>query len=50
MLFFGEGTFAARIDVVEAELGADVAVAAILAFMREGGSRPLCHPRGDYRD
>ncbi len=50
MLFFGEGTFANRIDVVEAEFGADTAVAAILAFVREGGSRPLCHPRGDYRD
>jgi UDP-N-acetylglucosamine acyltransferase len=49
MLFFGEGTFASRIDVVEAELGADAAVAAILAFVREGGSRPLCHPGGDYR-
>jgi UDP-N-acetylglucosamine acyltransferase len=48
MLFFGEGTFASRIDVVEAELGADAAVAAILAFVREGGSRPLCHP-GGYR-
>jgi len=50
MLFFGEGTFTARIDLAEAELGKDAAVAAILAFVREGGSRPLCHPRGDYRD
>jgi UDP-N-acetylglucosamine acyltransferase len=50
MLFFGEGTFASRIDVVEAELGGDAAVAAILAFVRDGGSRPLCHPGGDYRD
>ena len=50
MLFFGEGTFASRIDVVEAELGGDAAVAAILAFVRAGGSRPLCHPGGDYRD
>jgi UDP-N-acetylglucosamine acyltransferase len=50
MLFFGEGIFASRIDVVEAELGGDAAVAAILAFVREGGSRPLCHPGGDYRD
>ena len=49
MLFFGEGTFASRIDLVEAELGADPAVAAILAFVREGGSRPLCHPGGGYR-
>jgi len=49
MLFFGEGTFAGRIDIVEAELGADPAVAAILAFVREGGSRPLCQPR-DHRD
>jgi UDP-N-acetylglucosamine acyltransferase len=50
VLFFSEGTFAARIEVVEAELGKDAAVAAILAFVREGGHRPLCHPRGDYRD
>jgi UDP-N-acetylglucosamine acyltransferase len=50
MLFFGEGTFAGRVDLVDIELGADAAVAAILAFVREGGSRPLCHPRGDYRD
>jgi UDP-N-acetylglucosamine acyltransferase len=50
MLFFGEGTFASRIDVVEAQLGADAAVAAILAFVREGGSRPLCHPGGGHRD
>jgi len=49
MLFFDEGTFASRIDLVEAELGADAAVAAILAFVREGGSRPLCHPGGGYR-
>ena len=49
-LFFGEGTFASRIGIVEAELGAEPAVAAILAFIREGGTRPLCHPRGDSGD
>jgi UDP-N-acetylglucosamine acyltransferase len=50
MLFLSEGTFAARIEMVEAELGNDAAVAAILAFVREGSGRSLCHPRGDYRD
>jgi UDP-N-acetylglucosamine acyltransferase len=50
MLFFGEGTFAGRIELVEAELGSDAGVAAILSFVREGGSRPLCHPGGGYRD
>jgi UDP-N-acetylglucosamine acyltransferase len=50
MLFFGEGTFVSRVGVVEAELGAEPAVAAILAFIREGGTRPLCHPRGEARD
>jgi UDP-N-acetylglucosamine acyltransferase len=49
-LFFGEGTFSSRIDIVEAELGADAAVAAIISFMRQDTKRPLCHPRGDYRD
>ena len=49
-LFFGEGTFASRVEIVEAELGADTAVATILAFVREGRSRPLCHPGRGYRD
>ena len=44
MLFFGEGTFAARLDEVEAKLGTQQQVAAIIAFVREGGSRALCHP------
>ena len=46
MLFFGEGTFATRLDAVETELGTHEAVAAIIAFVREGGNRALCHPRG----
>ena len=50
MLFFGEGEFASRVDRAEAELGGDAGVAAILAFVREGGSRPLLQPRGDYKD
>ena len=49
MLFFGEGEFASRIDRMESELGGDAAVAAILAFVREGASRPLLQPRGDYK-
>jgi UDP-N-acetylglucosamine acyltransferase len=44
MLFFGEGTFAARVDAVDAEWGREPAVATILAFVREKRQRPLCHP------
>jgi UDP-N-acetylglucosamine acyltransferase len=49
MLFFGEGSFADRIDRVDAELGTDDAVAAMVGFLREDRGRPLCHP-GRYRD
>lgn len=43
-LFFGAGTFARRLDAVEAEYGGEAPVAAIIAFVREGGERALCHP------
>jgi len=45
-LFFGSGTFASRVDAVEAEFAGEAAVAAIIAFVREGGERSLCHPEG----
>ncbi len=39
-LFFGEGEFRARLDLVEREFGADPRVAKIIAFIR-AGKRPL---------
>lgn len=45
-LFFGEGLFEARLDAIEAELGGDPAVAQIVAFVRSGSVRSLCHPGG----
>jgi UDP-N-acetylglucosamine acyltransferase len=45
-LFFGPGTFATRLDALEARYAEEPAVTAIVAFIREGGARPLCHPRG----
>jgi UDP-N-acetylglucosamine acyltransferase len=44
MLFFGKGTFATRLDQVEARWGDDGAVAAIVAFVRQQRQRPLLHP------
>jgi UDP-N-acetylglucosamine acyltransferase len=41
MLFEGDGEFAARIDNVEAELGAVSEVAKVIAFIREKGRRPI---------
>lgn len=50
LLFEGDGQLAARIDEVERALGADPNVAHLVAFLREGGDRPLCRPRrgADY--
>ena len=45
-LFFGSGTFASRLELVEAEYAGEPAVSAITAFVRQGGDRALCHPRG----
>lgn len=45
IVFEGEGQLAARIDEVEQTLGADPNVATLVAFLREGGDRPLCRPR-----
>jgi len=43
-LFFTEGLLAQRLEAVETQFGDDKAVALMLKFVREGGSRPLCHP------
>jgi UDP-N-acetylglucosamine acyltransferase len=43
-LFFGDGVFADRIDVVAAEFADDPLVQKIVAFVRAGGKRPLMHP------
>jgi UDP-N-acetylglucosamine acyltransferase len=44
-LFFGSGTFARRLDAVEAAYAAAPTVAAIVGFVRAGAERALCHPR-----
>lgn len=43
-LFEGDGTFADRVDRAEASVGDLDEAAEIIAFIREGGSRPLCLP------
>ncbi len=45
IVFDGEPPLSARIDELEASLGADPHVAQLVAFLREGGDRPLCRPR-----
>jgi UDP-N-acetylglucosamine acyltransferase len=43
-LFLTTGTFAQRLDAVEVAYGGEAPVAAIVAFIRDGGKRALCHP------
>jgi len=45
LLFFGEGHFAERIDAVSREYQNDPIVGRIVAFIRDGGSRPLMKAR-----
>ncbi|HRY03515.1 MAG TPA: acyl-ACP--UDP-N-acetylglucosamine O-acyltransferase [Beijerinckiaceae bacterium] len=45
LIFEGEAPLAARIDELESSLAADPHVAHLVAFLREGGDRPLCRPR-----
>lgn len=45
LIFEGEAPISARIDETERALGADPHVATLVAFLREGGDRPLCRPR-----
>jgi UDP-N-acetylglucosamine acyltransferase len=45
MLFFSEGRFAERVDAVAREFEADPIVGKIIAFIRDGGSRPLMKAR-----
>lgn len=45
-LFGPEGTLMERLDDVAAEFDTHPAVADIIAFIREGGKRSLCTPRG----
>jgi UDP-N-acetylglucosamine acyltransferase len=44
-LFFGDGVFADRIDVVAGEFTDDPLVQKIIAFVRAGGKRPLTRPK-----
>lgn len=52
MLFMGSGTFAARAAAASAEFAGDPVVGKIMAFIGEGGSRPLmmCAPGRDGAD
>ena len=43
-LFEGDGAFSERLDRAEAATGDMAEAAEIVAFIREGGSRPLCLP------
>ena len=43
-LFFGDGVFADRVDVVAGEFAHDPLVQNIVAFVRAGGKRPLMRP------
>jgi len=43
MLFFGKDVMERRLEVVESKFGDNEAVAQIVAFIRNAGSRPLCH-------
>jgi UDP-N-acetylglucosamine acyltransferase len=45
LLFFGEGHFAERVDAVSREFEDDAIVGKIVAFIRDGGSRPLMKAR-----
>lgn len=44
MLFFGGGTFAARLDRASAQYTGDVVIGKIVSFIRDGGKRPLMMP------
>jgi UDP-N-acetylglucosamine acyltransferase len=48
LIFFGKDTMAQRLDVVESKFGDVEAVAQIVAFIREGGKRTLCHAGSRY--
>jgi UDP-N-acetylglucosamine acyltransferase len=45
-LFFGAGTFADRVEGVAREFADEPRVGKIIAFIREGGKRPLMRPQG----
>jgi UDP-N-acetylglucosamine acyltransferase len=47
MLFFGGGVFAKRLDRTESEFAGDPTVAKIVAFIRQGGTRPPMMPALD---
>jgi UDP-N-acetylglucosamine acyltransferase len=44
MLFFGDGSFAERCERVSADYSADPVIGKIVAFIRDGGKRPLMMP------
>jgi UDP-N-acetylglucosamine acyltransferase len=51
LLFEGDGTFADRLEEAAETFAAEPRAMEIVRFIREGGSRPLCHPeRRHQRD
>ena len=44
MLFFGEGTFAERLERVAREYDGDPVIGKIVSFIRDGGKRSLMMP------
>jgi UDP-N-acetylglucosamine acyltransferase len=44
-LFYGEGTFAERLNKVESEHGSKTLISDMVAFARAKNSRPLCQPQ-----
>jgi UDP-N-acetylglucosamine acyltransferase len=44
-LFFGEGAFADRVDSIGREFADEPRVSKMIAFIREGGKRPLMRPQ-----
>ena len=46
-LFFGGGNFAQRFEQVSTEYAGDPVIGKIVAFIREGGKRPLMMPADD---
>jgi len=49
-LFSSEGALSARVDALEAAHGGTPLVDKLIAFIREGGDRALCTPRGKDLD
>jgi len=49
-IFSGEGTFRERVEAVGAEFPDDPNVQMVVEFIRQGGERSFCMPRGELAD